>query len=103
MVGRCKLDPSLKATCFQPLNLIVRYSAFNLKPRFLSLHPYIMGNYKQAVKHFEFLNTRVMHDPGILARLGSLHAKFDDEAGQTAQARGPWILRKYHPVSDFEC
>ena len=21
MVGRCKLDPSLKATCFQPLNL----------------------------------------------------------------------------------
>ena len=23
MVGRCKLDPSLKATCFQPLNLRV--------------------------------------------------------------------------------
>ena len=22
-VGRCKLDPSLKATCFQPLNLRV--------------------------------------------------------------------------------
>ena len=23
-VGRCKLDPSLKATCFQPLNLRMR-------------------------------------------------------------------------------
>ena len=28
-VGRCKLDPSLKATCFQPLKLRV-HSAFNL-------------------------------------------------------------------------
>ena len=24
MVGRCKLHPSLKATCFQPLNMRVR-------------------------------------------------------------------------------
>ena len=29
-VGRCKLDPSLKATFFQPLNPEIAYSAFNL-------------------------------------------------------------------------
>ena len=41
-VGRCKLDPSLKATCFQPLKPESAYSAFNLNPCcFLSLHPYI--------------------------------------------------------------
>ena len=30
MVRRCKLDPSLKATCFQPLKPESAYSAFNL-------------------------------------------------------------------------
>ena len=29
-VGRCKPDPSLKAACFQNLNLIFHYIAFNL-------------------------------------------------------------------------
>ena len=32
MVGRCKLDPGLKATCFQPLNLRVHTLLFNLNP-----------------------------------------------------------------------
>ena len=30
-VGRCKLDPSLKVTCFQTLNLRVHTVPFNLK------------------------------------------------------------------------
>jgi intraflagellar transport protein 88 len=39
----------------------------------------LMGNIKQAIKWLEIVNTRVMHDAGILAMLGSLHAKCDDE------------------------
>ena len=34
VVGRCKLDPSLKATCFQPLTPESAYSAFQLEPCF---------------------------------------------------------------------
>ena len=40
LVGRCKLDPSLKATWFQPLTPESAYSAFNLNPCCLSLHSY---------------------------------------------------------------
>jgi intraflagellar transport protein 88 len=39
-----------------------------------------MGNYRQAIKWLEFLNTLVPNDPGVLARLGAIHAKYDDEA-----------------------
>ena len=38
-VGWCKLDPSLKATCFQPLKPESAYIAFNLKPCFSELAP----------------------------------------------------------------
>jgi intraflagellar transport protein 88 len=31
------------------------------------------------VAQFEVLNTQVTHDPGILARLGAIHARMDDE------------------------
>ena len=41
----------------------------------------LMGNYPAAIKQFEILNTKVTHDPGILARLGAIHAKMDDEVG----------------------
>lgn len=39
----------------------------------------LLGNYHQAVKWLEIVNTRVMHDAGVLAMLGNLHAKLDDE------------------------
>ncbi|XP_024356907.1 uncharacterized protein [Physcomitrium patens] len=39
----------------------------------------LMGNIKQAIKCLEIVNTRTMHDPGVLAMLGRLHAKCDDE------------------------
>ena len=39
-VGRCKLDPSLKAHAFQILIVKRIDGAFNLKPGFLSLRPY---------------------------------------------------------------
>ena len=35
----CKLDPSLKATCFQPLTPESAYSAFNLNLVFSELAP----------------------------------------------------------------
>ena len=38
--GRCKLDPSLKAPCFQPLNPESACIAFNLNPCCLSLRHY---------------------------------------------------------------
>ncbi len=38
-----------------------------------------MGNIKQTIKWLEIVNTCVMHDASILAMLGSLHAKFDNE------------------------
>jgi intraflagellar transport protein 88 len=38
-----------------------------------------MGNIQQAIKWLEIVNTRVMHDDSILAMLGNLHAKCDDE------------------------
>jgi len=40
----------------------------------------MMDNYRQAVKWLEFLNTLVPHDPGVLAKLGAIHARYDDEA-----------------------
>ena len=49
MVGQCKLDPSLKATCFSTLETESAYSAFNLKTLFLSLHPYSMAQILQKV------------------------------------------------------
>ena len=40
-VGQCKLDPSLKAPCFQPLDIdCIR--CFQFEPEFLSSHPYTM-------------------------------------------------------------
>jgi len=40
-----------------------------------------LENYRQAVKWFEILNSRIMHhDPGVLARLGCIHSKQEDEA-----------------------
>ena len=38
-VGRCKLDPSLKVPCFQPLNLRGR-TLFSVRTLFLSLRHY---------------------------------------------------------------
>ena len=39
----------------------------------------LMGNTRQAIKWLEIVNTRAMHDAGLLAMLGSLHAKLNDE------------------------
>ena len=41
-VGRCMLDPSLKAPCFQPLNLEC-VSCFQTEPDFSSLRHYTTG------------------------------------------------------------
>lgn len=40
----------------------------------------VTGPPKQAIKWLEMLHTRVLHDPGVLARLGAVHSKHDDEA-----------------------
>ncbi len=40
----------------------------------------MMGDFKNAVKWFEMLTSLVPNDPGVLARLGAIHARFDDEA-----------------------
>ena len=51
-VGRCKLDPSLKAPCFQPLHLrVVLYvsTTFNLNPTLRALHPLHRGNGDRGV------------------------------------------------------
>ena len=40
--GRSKLDPSLKAPCFQQLNLESAYVAFNPNPTFRACAPYTM-------------------------------------------------------------
>lgn len=39
-----------------------------------------LGNYKLGIKWFELLHSHVMHDPGVLARLGAIHSKYEDEA-----------------------
>lgn len=40
----------------------------------------MMGDFKNAVKWFEMLTSLVPNDPGVLARLGAIHARFDEEA-----------------------
>jgi len=39
----------------------------------------ILGDFKNSVKWFEMLSSLVPNDPGVLARLGAIHARFDDE------------------------
>jgi tetratricopeptide (TPR) repeat protein len=39
-----------------------------------------MGNMRQATKWFNILTTRVPSDPGILARLGQIYSREEDEA-----------------------
>lgn len=39
----------------------------------------IMGDFRQAVKWLEMLSSLVPNDPGVLAKLGAIHARFDDE------------------------
>lgn len=39
----------------------------------------IMGDFKATVKWFEMLSSLVPNDPGVLARLGAIHARFDDD------------------------
>ena len=49
-MGRCKLDPSLKATCFQPLTPEIAcntYSAFNLNLGFSELAPLHRGGQEE--------------------------------------------------------
>lgn len=35
----------------------------------------------QAVEHLKMLNSLLPNDPGVLARLGAIHARVDDDAG----------------------
>jgi intraflagellar transport protein 88 len=35
----------------------------------------MMGDFKNAVKWFELLTSLVSNDPGVLARLGAIHAR----------------------------
>ena len=37
------------------------------------------GDFKATVKWFEMLSSLVPNDPGVLAKLGAIHARFDDE------------------------
>ena len=39
----------------------------------------LLGNYRQSIEWLEIVHMRAMHDAGILAMLGSLYAKCDDE------------------------
>lgn len=39
-----------------------------------------MGNYKAAIKYFNLLISKVPTDPGILAHLGQIYAKEEDDA-----------------------
>ena len=48
-VGRCKLDPSLKAPCFATLKPESAYNAFNLNLTFESLRPYT-GAERRAIE-----------------------------------------------------
>ncbi len=38
----------------------------------------LMGDPHDALEWFERLNMRVPQDPGVLARLGALHARYQD-------------------------
>lgn len=40
----------------------------------------MLGDYASAVKWMDMLSSLVPNDPGVLARLGAIHARFDDEA-----------------------
>jgi intraflagellar transport protein 88 len=39
----------------------------------------LLSDFKQAVKWFEMLSSLLPNDPGVLAKLGAIHARFDDE------------------------
>jgi hypothetical protein len=58
----------------------------------------------QTVKMLKLLNSLLPNDPGVLARLGAIHARFDDEAGALHfyQVRGPLAVlpgvQKWQPV-----
>ena len=39
----------------------------------------LLGDFKATVKWFEMLSSLVPNDPGVLAKLGAIHARFDDE------------------------
>ena len=53
-VGRCKLDPGLKAPWFQSLIVKSDNSAFNLKPGFLSSHHYSKADAERAKIHEDY-------------------------------------------------
>jgi intraflagellar transport protein 88 len=38
-----------------------------------------LGDFKLCVKWFDMLSSMLPNDPGIQARLGAIHARFDDE------------------------
>ena len=40
----------------------------------------LLGDFKNAVKWLEMLSSLAPNDPGVLAKLGAIHARFDDEA-----------------------
>lgn len=41
--------------------------------------PLQTGDFKATVKWFEMLSSLVPNDPGVLAKLGAIHARFEDE------------------------
>ncbi|KAL3692828.1 hypothetical protein R1sor_006479 [Riccia sorocarpa] len=67
---------AVKTNSYNPSALVNHGNCFYIKIG----HLYeLLGNYNQAIKWLEIVNTRVVHDAGILAMLGNLHVKLGDE------------------------
>ena len=85
------IKPTLKAPGTKRLKLkcdvLLSTSAFKSNSRRYN---------KAAIKHFEMLNTRVTHDPGILARLGK--AVQVDPMNPTLKAHGTKRLKLKYDV-----